>query len=78
VGRFAPLVTSMSDEMTFSYHEGASRDSWGKDFYYSGDKYGYTLKSYGKDKKPGAKGEFDNDIVYINGSFVAPSSVVAK
>ena len=66
----------LSEGMTTSYFEGASKDAWGTDFYYSGDTQGYTLKSYGKDRTTNEDGEFNSDIVYVNGSFTSPSSVV--
>ena len=72
------FTTELSDGMTTSYYEGASKDAWGTDLYYSGDNDGYTLRSYGKDKTTNEDGEFNCDIVYINGSFTAPSSVVEK
>lgn len=69
---------ALTEGMTTSYYEGASKDGWGTDFYYSGDNNGYTLRSYGKDKSSNQDGEFNSDIVYVNGSFTAPSSVVDK
>lgn len=70
--------TYLSEGLTRSYYEGTSKDAWGKDFYYSSDGQGYTLKSWGKDGKAGATGEFDSDIVYINGSFLAPSVLAER
>ncbi|MCP4403022.1 MAG: hypothetical protein GY801_37670 [bacterium] len=37
---------------------------------------GYTLTSYGKDGGPGVGDEFGSDILYVNGTFVAPASLV--
>jgi general secretion pathway protein G len=77
-GKFKDIAfkTQLADGLTTSYYEGAEKDAWRKDFYYSSDGYGYTLKSFGKDRKPGGNGGFNSDIVYINGSFVAPSAIV--
>ncbi len=72
------FTNNLRDGMTTSYYEGASKDGWGMDLYYSGDINGYTLKSWGKDLTTNKDGEFNSDIVYINGSFVAPSGVVKK
>ena len=66
----------LTEGMTTSYFEGASKDAWGTDFYYSGDTQGYTLKSWGKDRTTNQDSEFNSDIVYVNGSFTSPSSVV--
>ena len=67
-----------------SYYEGATKDAWGKAFQYETDANGneYTLSSYGKDNVADASSsfnsEFDSDIVYKNGSFDKPSSLVEK
>jgi type II secretion system protein G len=67
--------------MTGEYYEGAYKDGWGTIFYYS-SQYGqsYTLKALGKDKNTGAatNSDFDSDILYINGIFTAPISLVNK
>jgi len=70
--------TTLAVGMTSSYYEGAQKDGWGQEFYYSGDTQGYTLISYGKDRSSNQDGEFNSDIVYINGSFMAPSSIVER
>jgi type II secretion system protein G len=64
--------------LTKSYYEGASKDGWGADFIYSSDADGYTLTSYGKGGGPNGSGEFASDVIYQNGSFMAPSYVVEK
>jgi general secretion pathway protein G len=54
------------------------RDGWEHDYEFQGDTSGstYYIISYGKDKTadaaftPGGTTDFDNDIVYSNGSFV--------
>ena len=71
---------SLDTGMTRSYYEGALKDAWGTYFYYNGDTNGYTLVSYGKNKNPGAAGgaDFDSDIIYINGTFQAPSFLVER
>ena len=70
--------TALSDGMTRSYYEGASKDGWGAYFYYSSDGQGYTLKSWGKDQNENQIGDFDSNITYINGSFLAPSTLVER
>lgn len=70
---------SLVDGMTNSYYEGASKDAWGTYFYYSSDgSGGYTLQSYGKDQNANQDGDFDSNIMYINGSFLAPSTLVER
>jgi type II secretion system protein G len=66
----------LSEGLTTSYYEGASKDAWGTDLYYSGNTQGYTLKSYGKDKSTNQDSEFNSDIVYVNGAFTSPGTVV--
>lgn len=68
--------TTLASGMTTSYYEGAMKDGWGIDFYYSSASQGYTLRSYGKDTSTNQDGEFNSDIFYMNGTFRAPSSVV--
>lgn len=64
--------------MTVDYFEGASKDAWGQSFYYSSNSQGYTLKSWGKDKNSNQAGEFESNIIYVNGQFSAPGTVVSK
>jgi type II secretion system protein G len=66
---------SLDEGMTSSYYEGSSRDGWGKEFFYCSDGQGYTLVSHGKDRGIANGGEFDSNIVYVNGSFQAPANV---
>jgi general secretion pathway protein G len=64
-----------------AYYQGATKDAWGVAFQYDSDddEQGYTLESYGKDRGDGwTNSEFDSDIVYINGSFMAPASLVER
>jgi type II secretion system protein G len=68
----------LSDGMTRDFYEGASKDGWGTYFYYSSDSQGYTLKSWGKDQNENEDGNFDSNITYINGSFLAPSTLVER
>lgn len=77
-GKFKNIAfkTQLSDGLTTSYYEGTAKDVWRKDFYYNSDGYGYTLKSFGKDRKPGGSEEMNSDIVYINGTFRAPSAML--
>jgi ankyrin repeat protein len=62
------------------YYVGAYTDAWGTPFMYISDSDGsqYLLISYGRDQVAGATGEseFDADIVYLNGQFVAPGELV--
>jgi general secretion pathway protein G len=51
------------------------QDRWKQPFIYVSDGTFYTLKSYGKDKKPGGNREFNSDIIYVNGRFTAPFAV---
>jgi hypothetical protein len=64
------------------YYQGASKDAWETPFRYWSDGEGYTLTSYGKDRQKGGGEsgmyEFDADIIYINGSFVAPEVVRSR
>ena len=62
------------------YYQGATKDAWGTPFYYDSKdgtwvRGGYTLMSYGKDRKPGGNNKFDSDIIYVNGQFIRPESV---
>jgi len=79
-GTFSTIAfrADLSTGMTNSYFEGASKDGWGNDLYYSGNSQGYTLRSYGKDGAIAEAGDFDSNILYINGIFAAPSSIVKK
>ena len=69
---------SMAAGMPSSYYEGAAKDGWGKDLRYSSDGQGYTLTSYGKDQASGGGTDFDSDVIYINGQFQGPSTLVKK
>jgi hypothetical protein len=70
--------------MESCYYDGPTQDAWGVPFYYDcidgtwddNGYSGYTLISYGKDRKPGGNTEFDSDIIYVNGSFIRPESLV--
>ena len=71
-------VADLVNGMTVEYYEGASKDAWGQNFYYSSDGQGYTLMSWGKDTNVNQAGTFDSNILYINGSFQAPSAIVER
>jgi general secretion pathway protein G len=61
-----------------SYYKGAVKDGWGQPIWYKVDTTGgqYTLFSYGKNMASGyTNSQFDSDIVYEDGSFVAPESL---
>ncbi len=61
------------------FYQGNFKDAWGTPFKYvsTDDGKSYTLTSYGADKDQGdGGGEFDADIVYRDGVFTAPASVV--
>ncbi len=82
---FYPIATSLmsvdGDSMNISpvYIKSApSKDGWAGALYYGSNSSGsdYTLVSYGKDKQPssasvGGTKDFDCDIIYQNGTFVA-------
>lgn len=56
-----------------SYYEGVFSDGWQTPFRYVSDGKTYKLISYGKDKKAGKTStEFDEDIIYADGRFIAP------
>jgi type II secretion system protein G len=72
-------VAGNDNYLPSSYYEGATKDGWTNSFFYSSDgQGGYTLKSWGKDGGSAENGEFNSNIVYINGQFAAPSTVVKK
>ena len=59
-------------------HTAPNKDGWAGAMYYGSNSAGsdYTFLSYGKDKKPssssiGGTKDFDCDIIYQNGTFVA-------
>jgi hypothetical protein len=57
------------------YYEGMITDGWEMPFIYLSDEEGqnYLLLSYGNDGNPGGwENEFDADIIYMNGQFIAP------
>jgi hypothetical protein len=63
------------------FYTGNFKDAWGTPFKYvsTDDGSEYTLTSYGADKAKGdGGGEFDADIVYSNGWFVAPPRLVQE
>jgi len=60
------------------YYAGAYMDAWETPFVYLSDESGteYLLISYGKDRMPGrGRSEFDADIIYMNGQFIAPEEI---
>ena len=69
---------AIADGLTREYYEGATKDAWGQHFYYSSDGQGYTLMSWGKDTHTAQSGTFDSNILYVNGSFQAPSAIVER
>jgi hypothetical protein len=70
-----PDVFSTLDNL--GYYTGATNDGWGHElFYHSNDGTTYTLTSYGKDGKKGGCDdgyEWECDIIYCDGQFVAPA-----
>ena len=72
------FVTDIAAGMTSAYYEGASKDGWGKQFLYASDGEGYTLVSYGKDRRPTENSDFDSNLIYVNGTFRAPDTVRGK
>jgi hypothetical protein len=81
-GDWIPELINNNDQ-GWVYYEGTTKDAWGTSFYYDckdgtwddNGYSGYTLISYGKDRKPGGNTEFDSDIIYVNGSFIRPESL---
>ena len=73
-----------NNDQGWVYYESTTKDAWGTSFYYDckdgiwddNGYSGYTLVSYGKDRKPGGNTEFDSDIIYVNGSFIRPESLI--
>ena len=62
-------------------YKGPTKDPWGGGYLFSFDpeQSAFVLKSLGRDNVAGASnGEFDSDIVFINGNFVAPASVAGQ
>jgi general secretion pathway protein G len=70
--------STLKTGMTNAYYEGSSKDGWGTAYEYSSDGTGYTLTSWGKNKGSSGTGDFDSDIIYINGAFGSPGSLVQK
>ncbi|MBD3307673.1 hypothetical protein GF339_14655 [candidate division KSB3 bacterium] len=70
-----PELTEMWNvDLPPEYYSGSYTDGWGAPFLYVSDESGsqYLLLSYGKDQEPGwGRSEFDADIVYMNGTFIA-------
>jgi ankyrin repeat protein len=78
-----PLSPSEKDlsenELSSKYWIGTFTDAWGIPFRYISDGQSYTLTSFGADKASGnGNTEFDSDIVFLKGQFVAPASVIKK
>ncbi len=75
-------ATNMFDKLeALGIYNGAKKDGWDQAFVYDVDANGteYTLESYGKDRGDGwTNNDFDSDIVYANGQFVAPASLAAN
>ena len=70
--------STLHQGMTTAYYDGTWKDNWGTALQYYSDGEGYTLKSYGSDRKPGGKREMNSDILYVNGEFVAPSIGIGR
>lgn len=74
-----PEATEMwSVDLPNEYYMGAFMDAWGTPFVYLSDEAGqnYLLVSHGKDRLPGrGRSEFDADMIYMNGQFIAPAEV---
>jgi type II secretion system protein G len=62
------------------YYAGAVKDAWSTTFRYTAsDGSEYTLQAYGKNKTLGYyTSDFDSDIIFANGQFRAPQSLIAK
>jgi len=66
--------------MPGEYFAGSTKDGWSTFFRYtSSDGSEYTLESYGKNKSDGfTNSEFDSDVRFNNGQFMAPQALIAK
>jgi type II secretion system protein G len=66
--------------MPAEYYAGSVKDGWSTTFRYtSSDGSEYTLESYGKNKSDGyTNTDFDSDLSFNNGQFMAPQSLIAK
>jgi len=75
-----PEATMVADiELPEEYYLGATTDGWGMPLVYLSDEDGqnYLLISYGKDDVPGyTDSDFDADIIYMNGQFLAPYDLI--
>jgi len=79
-------VLATEGDMTSStlptiYYEGSVKDGWATTYrYVSTDGASYTVSSFGKNRKTGGttKSDFDSDIVYYNGQFKRPASLINK
>lgn len=69
------------------HYQGSTADGWNNTYLYWGDASGYTLISYGKDNATGpaitgdglgSNDDFDYDVIYINGGFVAPPYIAQQ
>lgn len=72
--------TELSNEiLPDSYYAGTFKDAWETGFRYVSDGKSYKLISYGKDKQEGGGAggyyDFDADIIYSDGQFIAPESL---
>ena len=77
-GAFSHIAyqSSVDAGMTTAYYAGPDKDAWGTPYIYWSDGTTYTLLSYGKDQEEGKRsGEFDEDIMYSDGRFLAPDDV---
>ena len=70
--------SSLSAGLPSAYYEGSSKDGWGRDYGYSSDGQGYTLRSYGKDGSIAQDSEFNSNVFYINGLFRGPSTLIKR
>ncbi|GAK60448.1 type II secretion system protein G [Candidatus Vecturithrix granuli] len=70
------LTSLWNVELPYEYYGGAYTDGWDMPFNYVSNISGsqYLLISYGKDNAPGSStgSEFDEDIIYMDGTFVSP------
>ncbi|GAK57531.1 general secretion pathway protein G [Candidatus Vecturithrix granuli] len=80
----AALFTLLREQ---KHYQGSTADGWNNPYIYSGDANGYTLRSYGKDGAAGPavvgdglgnNDNFNYDVIYINGGFVAPPYIAQQ
>jgi general secretion pathway protein G len=66
-------IVPIADLLPSDYYNGATKDPWGENYLFTTGPNEFIIMSYGKDRSPGAStGEYDSDIIFKNGQFIAP------